>query len=429
MQRIKAGIIGIGDRGVSFIRNFRDYQDLAEIAGIFDTNRPRMEAMARHYDFRQVPLHDSWETFTSSADYDLMIVTTPDDTHPEVVTRCLDAGYHVFVDKPLANTPEGLVRIMEAYDRSDHLLMMGFNLRYHNVIRKMKEIVQRGELGEIKVATCEHPERGIRYFRRWHKFRAKSGGLVIHKGCHQLDVLNWLVGSYPVEVYAQGNLAVFKGNKTVKGCHVCEDLPHCPYARRLDYRETEKLRDMYIAPAEIDGYTRNYCPISSDADVPDFYLVSIRYANGTRATYNEIHFCGFASSSWAFYGDKAALVCRGEQGQTVIGRTEHLTGETAAYTVRPGEGGHGGADPAMTLDLIMSVHRRKSLLPPPEAGVRSSAIGIAAMKSIDENRPVRIEELLPIEYLERAPDQDFRPDATMEGIGYQAGAEKKEKHL
>ena len=418
MSKVRVGIIGIGDRGVGFVRNFSEYPDLAEVTGVLDPNRPRAEAMARHHSFPEVPLYEQWEDFLAGGKYDLLVATTPDDTHPEVISRCLDAGFHTFADKPLANTPDGLVQIMDAYDRSDCMLLMGFNLRYHNLSRKMKEIAQRGELGAIKVATCNHPEHGIRYFRRWHKYRAKSGGLVIHKGCHQLDILNWVIGSYPVEVYAQGDLAVFKGDKKVEGCHVCDELETCPYARRLDYSTAQKLHDMYIAPAALDGYNRNYCPISDDADVPDFYLVTIRYANGAHATYTEVHFAGKSRAEWAFFGDKAEMSVSRVGGSTAIERIEHLSGEKAAYEVPAAKGGHGGADPVMTLEMIASVLKGESHMPPPEAGVRSSIIGIAAMRSIDENRPVRIEELIPLDLVRRAPDPEFQVDASLEAMGY-----------
>jgi len=418
MAKIKVGIIGVGDRGVGFVYNFREYADLAEIAGVLDTNRQRLEAMSYHHRFTEIPRYDTWESFTAGAHYDLVLVTTPDDTHPAVITRCLEAGYNVFADKPLANTPEGLLRIMEAYDRSGRMLLMGFNVRYQNVSRKMKEIAQRGDLGEIKLGVCHHPEHGIRYFRRWHKFRAKSGGLVIHKGCHQLDILNWIIGSYPVEVYAQGDLAVFKGAKKGRVCHSCDDLPTCPYARRLDYRTAQKLRDMYISPAALDGYHRNYCPISDDADVPDFYLVTIRYANGARASYTEVHFAGESRVEWSFFGTKAEMSVRRENGQHYVDCINHLEEEKVIYPVATGKGGHGGADPAMTLDMILSVVTGTSRMPPPEAGVRSSIIGIAAMRSIDENRPIRIEELIPLDLVRRHPDEDLRRDAAMEALGY-----------
>jgi predicted dehydrogenase len=417
MSKIKVGIIGIGDRGVSFVRNFAEFPDLAEIAGIYDTNGPRLEAMAQQHKFVHIPRYNDWREFVASTRHDLMLVTTPDDTHPDVISRCLSEGYHVFADKPLANSAQGLIKIMDAYDRSGRMLLMGFNVRYSNLSRKMKEIAQRGELGNIKVGVCFHPEQGIRYFRRWHKFRAKTNGLVIHKGCHQLDIMNWIIGSYPVEVYAQGGLAVYKGDKTVAGCHVCSDLPRCPYARKLDYASAQQLYRLYVDPSAVDGYHRNYCPISNDADVPDHYLVTIRYANGARASYTEIHFSGKSRVEWSFFGDQAEMAA-GRAGESTVTRINHITGEVVTYDVPPSRGGHGG-DPAMTLAMIVSVMKGRSLMPPPEAGVRSSAIGIAAMKSIDEGRPVRIEELLPLELLQRGPDGDLQDEVSFEALGYE----------
>jgi predicted dehydrogenase len=418
MRQVRVGIIGIGDRGVSFVRNFEKFPDLAEITGIFDTNRPRLDAMAQYHNFPNIPRFDTWDAFVAGDKYDLLLVTTPDNTHADVITRCLAAGFHTFSDKPLANTPEGLTRIMEAYDRSGRMLLMGFNVRYSNLSRKMKEIALRGELGDIKVGVCHHPEQGIRYFRRWHKLRAKTGGLVIHKGCHQLDIMNWIINSYPVEVYAQGGLAVYKGDKTVEGCHVCPELPECPYARKLDYGGAQQLHKLYIDPSSVDGYHRNYCPISNDADVPDHYLVTIRYANGARASYSEIHFSAKSRVEWSFFGNQAEMTA-GRGGETAITRMNHLTGETVTYDVPPSRGGHGG-DPAMTLAMIVSVMKGESYMPPPEAGVRSSIIGIAAMRSIDEGRPVRIDELIPIEFVRRQCDEGLLKDPPLESLGYES---------
>ena len=418
MNKVKVGIIGIGDRGVGFVKNFQQFGNLAELAGIYDTNRPRLEAMAEYHKFTEVPRHDTWENFVNGDKYDLLLVTTPDDSHPAVVSRCLDEGFHVFADKPLANTPEGLLKIMDSYDKADRMLLMGFNLRYQNVNRKMKKIAQSGELGDLKLGVCHHPEKGIRYFRRWHKFRARSGGLVIHKGCHQLDILNWIMGSYPVEVYAQGDLAVYKGDKTVPGCHVCPELAECPYSRKLDYASAQQIHALYIDPSSVDGYHRNYCPISDDADVPDHYLVTVRYANGARVSYTEIHFSGKSRVEWSFYGDKAEM-SSGRSGEPDICRISHITGEKVGYEVQAGQGGHGGGDPAMLLAMVASVMKGESLMPPPEAGVRSSVIGIAAMRSIDENRPVRIEEILPIDLVSRNPDGDLIEENYLEVLGYE----------
>jgi len=418
MSRVRVGIIGLGDRGISFVRNFEAYSELAEVTGILERNRPRAEAMAKWHGVGDIPCFETWDEFVAGARCDLVLVTTPDDTHPEMIVKGLEAGLHVFAEKPLANSAEGLRAIMGAYERSDRMLMMGFNMRYHNLPKKMKEIAQRGELGNILIGNCHHPETGIRYFRRWHKYRAKVRGLVIHKGCHQLDLMNWIVGSHPVEVYAQGDLAVFKGDKTVPGCHDCPESKTCPYARRLDHRSEQRLRDIYINPASVDGYTRNYCPISAeDGVVPDFYLVTIRYANGARATYNEIHFAGRSGMDWSFYGDKAMLTANSTMGNT-IERVDMLSGERAVYDVPTAKGGHGGADPVMTMDIITSVLEGVSKMPPPEAGVRSSVIGIAAMQSIEEGRPVRIDEIIPMEYVERCPEEVLSAEAAVEDMGY-----------
>ena len=89
-------------------------------------------------------------------DIDAIAVTSPDYCHEEYAVAALEAGKHVFCEKPLAITVEGCDRILRAWRNSGKHLMVGFNMRYMNIFRTMKEIVDSGTIGEMKAVWVRH---------------------------------------------------------------------------------------------------------------------------------------------------------------------------------------------------------------------------------------------------------------------------------
>ncbi|MCX7917885.1 MAG: Gfo/Idh/MocA family oxidoreductase, partial [bacterium] len=298
---IKVGIVGTGDRGTSFVKAIEKIPEMKVVA-IVDSNPIRMEAVIKHHNYPPVEKFTSIDELLKTKIVDIVFITTPDWTHADLIIKCLESGYHVFCDKPLAIDEKQIIKILEYSKNSNKMKFMGFNMRYKTLFRKIKEIVDNGDIGKIFVGWGYSGYEGNGYFRRWHKFREKSGGLIVHKGCHIIDILNWIVNSYPVEVYAIGGLSVFGGNKKWEGCHKCEETETCPYVRRLDEKNEKLLEDIYIKAAVVDGYTRNYC-VFGPTNVYDHYLVEISYANGVKVSFNEIFF-GTGPFFIGFAGEK-----------------------------------------------------------------------------------------------------------------------------
>ena len=143
------------------------------------------------------------------------MVTTPDYTHADYIVEALEAGADVVVEKPLTIDAEGCRRITKAVAETGRNVVVTFNYRYSPRNSALKEIIQSGVIGKvtsIDFSWVLDTVHGADYFRRWHREKKNSGGLLIHKASHHFDLVNWWINDVPERVFASGGLK-FYGDK------------------------------------------------------------------------------------------------------------------------------------------------------------------------------------------------------------------------
>ena len=139
---------------------------------------------------------DELERVIAETHADRVIITSPDYTHAGLIVRSLDAGVDVVVEKPLTIDPESTRQIAEAVERSGRQVVVTHNYRYSPRNSGLKELIKNGSIGTPLSVTFEwvlDTAHGADYFRRWHRDKANSGGLLIHKASHHFDLVNWLL--------------------------------------------------------------------------------------------------------------------------------------------------------------------------------------------------------------------------------------------
>ena len=139
---------------------------------------------------------------------DTVIVTTPDATHADFVVAALDAGADAVVEKPLTTSVEGVRRIAQAAERTGRQVTVTFNYRYSPRNTALKSLIASGEIGRVTSVHFEwvlDTAHGADYFRRWHRDKANSGGLLIHKASHHFDLVNWWIDDVPTRVFASAD--------------------------------------------------------------------------------------------------------------------------------------------------------------------------------------------------------------------------------
>src|SRR5665213_1179982 len=205
---LRIGVIGWGLRGGLAALAHRPEEGV-EVVVLADTNE------AAHAKFKE-KIGDQATVTTDFTDFlsmnlDAVFVLSPDWLHEEHACTLLDVGMGVYLEKPMAITVEGCVRILCAAKNGGAKLFVGHNMRHFTVVQKMKEWIDEGRIGEVKAGWCRHfvSYGGDAYFRDWHADRTKSTGLLLQKGAHDIDVLHWLCGGYSQSVCAMGGLTVY----------------------------------------------------------------------------------------------------------------------------------------------------------------------------------------------------------------------------
>ena len=196
---ITLGIIGVGGWGRNLLRNFREIPG-ARVAVACDlVEKRRAEAKARYPDLKVTG--DSNE-IVASPEIQAVVVATPGATHAEIALRCLEAGKHVFVEKPMALTVRDCERMIAAAEKKGLVLMVGHLLLYHGAVRKLKELLDQGTVGDLYYLYTQRLNLG--------KIRRSEDALWTFAP-HDVSVALYLVGAHPVSVSARGESYVQKG--------------------------------------------------------------------------------------------------------------------------------------------------------------------------------------------------------------------------
>jgi predicted dehydrogenase len=168
----------------------------SQLVACADLSPDRADMLARK--FSNCRALSDWKNVLERRDVDVVIVATTHEALAEITEAALSAGKHVLVEKPGARHAGELASVLEAAGRSHSLVRVGFNHRYHRAMRKAREIVTRGELGELMFLRARYGHGGrIGYEQEWRaKPEISGGGELIDQGVHLIDLARWFLGDF-----------------------------------------------------------------------------------------------------------------------------------------------------------------------------------------------------------------------------------------
>jgi len=379
MEKVRIGVIGAHSRmGIS--QTWQNSGKAVVVAGM-DVRPENLEVFQKNVN-PEAAVTTSADELLARDDIDAIAIFSPDFTHEEYTVKALEAGKHVFCEKPMGISTEGCDRMLAAWKRSGKQLMIGHNMRYMGWVRTMKEIIDSGVIGEVKTAWCRHfINYGSRwYYHDWHATQKDANSLLLQKGSHDIDVLHWLVGGYSKVVAGFGGLDYFGGDKP-------NDL-RCPTCAE---QETCLERQLDVEPA-----WRHMCVFRQEVDIEDNQMIMMNMDNGVRACYLQCHFAPDAWRNYAIIGTEGRLENMANGDVRVLTRQSHSWREYSdrLYEVKPAKGGHGGSDGNEALDFINLIWTGKSAIASPIAARMAVAAGCAGAESIRRGgQPVVIPEL------------------------------------
>jgi predicted dehydrogenase len=285
----------------------------------------------------------------------------------------LQAGKAVYLEKPMAITIEGCDRILRTAVRHRRKLYLGHNMRHMTIIRKMKELVDSGTIGEVRTGWCRHfvGYGGDAYFKDWHAERARSTGLLLQKAAHDIDVLHWLCGSYTRRVTAMGNLTVYSRIEDRHGD---------------DYGGDSTWRLENWPPLSQKG-------LNPTIDVEDLSMMLMELDNGMLCSYSQCHYAPDGWRNYTIIGTEGRIENFGDgPGNAVVRvwnrRTHYNPDGDEQHFIEPVTGGHGGADPAIVAEFVRYVREGGKTRTSPIAARNSVAAGVMATESLrDRSMP------------------------------------------
>jgi predicted dehydrogenase len=232
---VRVGVVGLGPWGKNLARNF---DEVADLRWLCDVSAERREALAPRHPTARVAA--SFDELLADPELDAVVVATPVPTHYELAQRVLEAGKHVFVEKPPAMRAREMEELCELAAERGLVLMPGHLLLYHPGVQKLKELVDSGELGEVLCIYGNRQNLGV--IRR-------DENALWSLGVHDLSVILYLTGEEPSELSAHGNAFLNAGVEDVVFCYL--RFPSGKIAHmHLSWLDPHKMRKITVVGKE-----------------------------------------------------------------------------------------------------------------------------------------------------------------------------------
>lgn len=418
--------VGVGGRARFFYEAIAGpYRETARLVAFCDVNQTRMDYANRilqeKYGLGPVPTYNSsqFDDMIKAHKPDVVIVTSIDRTHHRYIVRAMELGCDVLTEKPMTTDEEKAQAILDAIRRTGRKLRVSFNYRYAPYNTKIRELIMDGAIGDVFSVHFEwllNTSHGADYFRRWHRDKRNSGGLLVHKATHHFDLVNFWLGSRPKTVFAMGDLRFYgRENAENRGetkfytrAYGSENAKDDYFALHLD--RNEQLRNLYLDAEKDDGYVRDQSVFGDGISIEDTMGVMVRYANKAIMTYSLNAYLPWEGYRVAFNGSKGRIqVLVAENTYVNAGGAKEVEGSAKKISIavfpmfgEPYEvdvpmtgGGHGGGDPVLLNDLFGTpVPDRFNRAASHVDGAMSILTGIAANKSIATGLPVQVDSLV-----------------------------------
>ncbi len=218
-QRKRYAVVGLGSRSRMFTTAIlKDYADRAELVAFCDQSQTRMDYYNQYYadtlHAPPVPTYhpEQFDQMLEEQRVDCVIVTSIDRTHHRYIIRAMELGRDAITEKPMTIDAPRCQAILDTVKATGQNLTVTFNYRYAPRNSKVKELLQAGAIGNVLSVHFEwllDTVHGADYFRRWHRDKHNSGGLMVHKATHHFDLVNWWLNSTPETVFAMGDLRFY----------------------------------------------------------------------------------------------------------------------------------------------------------------------------------------------------------------------------
>ena len=231
----RLGQAGLGAWGKNLARNF---DELADLAWLTDVDESRRQEFAARYPNARVT--GDFEELLADPELEAVVVATPVPTHYELAKQALEAGKHVFVEKPPTMRAHEMEELCELAEQNGLVLMPGHLLLYHPAVKALKNLVDSGELGDVLCVYSNRQNLGV---------IRKHENALLSLGVHDLSVILHLLDEEPSQVWAHGNAFLNEGVEDIVFCYL--RFPSGKIAHmHLSWLDPAKMRKITVVGQE-----------------------------------------------------------------------------------------------------------------------------------------------------------------------------------
>jgi predicted dehydrogenase len=192
LSKIRFGFIGAGRRGIDHIKVASQFKEVS-LEAVCDIDERRLQEVASTYKMR---FYKALDKMLEKEKLDVVVISTPTPLHVSQTIRCLKSGLDVLLEKPISLNIEEASKLLKVVGESDRIVAVGFQLRYSNVVDKVKEVIDEGTLSLIA---------GYWYWTiplvGWIRLRSQGGGQIVDQAIHLIDLARFFAGEVE-SVYA-----------------------------------------------------------------------------------------------------------------------------------------------------------------------------------------------------------------------------------
>lgn len=326
------------------------------------------------YSMDEPKLAASLEDMLGDGSIDWVAVSSPNALHARQIIASLEAGKHVFSEKPLAPNLADCLAVRDAIARSGRRFFFGLVLRSSPFYIRIKELLDAGEIGEILSFEFNETlpfQHGGFIMGDWRRRQEDAGSLVLEKCCHDIDLANWHTGSLPRRVASMGDCRFYIPENARHMARIGPDALGHPAYQGWEQREPVN-------------------PFTSDKSICDNQVVLLEYASGAKATFHTNLNAALPERRFYILGTEGAIRANVLTGEIEWSRIAHepvIHREQSAA-----KGGHGGGDGPLVERLLATMLEDA----PPLAGIREALRASAVCFAIDEaNRTGQVVDLKP----------------------------------
>jgi len=371
-KEINIGIVGAGGRS-GLAKHLFNAHDNVKLRAIYDPDKKIMEERLKFLNSPDAKRCNTYEEVTHDKSIDWVMVFSPNCYHCEHILSAFDAGKNVFAEKPLATTIEDCEKIYKAHKKSNLVFATGFVLRYAPLYRKVRELLDAGEIGKIISIDANDnfsPALGSYIMKNWRRFKKFSGPHILEKCCHDIDLLNWFVGSVPSKIASFGGRNFF--------------IPENQHM--FDKFKDQEGKSLFEGWADPHG---EKSPFTAEKDIMDNQIAILEYRNNIRVMFQATFSNAIPERRMYFSGTEGTMIAELYTGELHVRRI----GEESVRVFQMTGGGHAGGDEIIMKEFYETMATGKEPRSSGNEGLESAVTAIAIEDAKDKMQVLDLEPI------------------------------------